>query len=274
METNINYTLVGAFVITLIAAIVFTIIWLSSGFSFQHFSTYEVYMQESVSGLSIDSTVELNGVDVGSVKSIELNHSNPHLVELLLSIKSDTPITQGTVATLQNKGITGIANIALKDNSTNLAPLVALPGQQYPVIKTAPSLFMRLDKALSELSVNLRQVTKSIQALLDKDNLESIKGILVNMQSLTGNLADNNKRFTKIIENTARASEQFPLLLQSTIGSAKMLEMQTLPATYRLLNNLDNVTRTLSAVANDIKQNPSVLIRGASPAPPGPGEQK
>src|SRR3990167_1857409 len=113
METNVSYTIVGAFVITLLTAMVLAIIWLSSGFSFDQYTTYLVYMQESVSGVSVDSQVEFNGVNVGTVKSISLNHKNPQLVELLLNIKKDTPVTRGTVATLNSRGFTGIAYLAL-----------------------------------------------------------------------------------------------------------------------------------------------------------------
>src|SRR5687768_2587669 len=111
METKVNYTIVGAFIILLIAAICLGIIWLASGLSLEKYTTYLVYMQESVSGLSVDSTVEYNGVDVGKVKSIELNHKNPQLVEVLLSIKSTTPITRGTSATLTSRGVTGVVYI-------------------------------------------------------------------------------------------------------------------------------------------------------------------
>ncbi|HEX4045681.1 MAG TPA: MlaD family protein, partial [Gammaproteobacteria bacterium] len=130
METNVNYTIVGAFVIFLVTAIVLGIIWLSSGFSFQHYSTYLVHMQESVTGLTIDSPVEYNGVQVGNVTSIEINHDNPRQVELLLNIKKDTPITRGTFATLTSRGITGITYIALKDRGTDLRPLLVAPGQK------------------------------------------------------------------------------------------------------------------------------------------------
>ena len=119
MDTNINYTAVGAFVIFLITAIILGIIWLSSGFSFEKYSTYMAYMQESVSGLSIDAPVEFNGVSVGAVKTIELNHKNPHLVEITFTIKSSTPITTNTIATLTTRGITGITYIALKDAGTD-----------------------------------------------------------------------------------------------------------------------------------------------------------
>src|SRR5436190_24002712 len=103
METNVNYTVVGGFVIILMACFVVAIIWLSSGFSLEKDSTYMIYMQESVSGLAPDSAVEYNGVDVGSVKSVELNAKNPQLVEVMVQIKHNTPITQGTIATLSSR---------------------------------------------------------------------------------------------------------------------------------------------------------------------------
>jgi phospholipid/cholesterol/gamma-HCH transport system substrate-binding protein len=274
METNVNYTIVGAFVIILFASIIFAIIWLSSGLSFEHYSTYMVYMKESVTGLNIDSPVEYNGVDVGLVKNIELNHKNPQLVELTLSIRSSTAITMGTQAMMATRGITGMTYIALKDKSTDLRPLVAEPGQPYPVIKTVPSIFLRLDTALSQLSINFHLITQSLQALLDKENLQSIKQTLFNLKVVTGSLASNSKKLDAIISNTSKASQQFTPLMQSSFGAMKILETQTLPAAYHVLNNLDSVSRTLSEISIELKQNPSMLIRGVQPAPLGPGETK
>lgn len=258
METNVNYTIVGAFVISLATVIILGIIWLSSGFSVETYSTYLVYMQESVSGLSIDAPVEYNGVKVGAVKSINLNQHNPHLVELQLNIKTGTPITEGTVATLDSKGITGITFIALKDKSTNLTPLKALPGQDYPVIKTAPSFFLRIDLALEKLNKSLSQVSTSIQSLLDSENLHSIKQTLSNLDRITANLAAQNQRLTSIMANTAQASNDFPIAMQ-------VLSTQTLPSMNNLISNMDSFTK-------EIKDNPSILIRGTAQPQLGPGE--
>jgi phospholipid/cholesterol/gamma-HCH transport system substrate-binding protein len=260
METNVNYTVVGAFVISLIAAITFTIIWLSSGFSFAHYVTYLVYMQESVSGLNVDSQVEYNGVGVGEVKSIQLNAKNPHLVEVYLSIKDTIPITRGTIATLATRGITGLVYVALKDKSTDLTPLVKQPGQDYPIIPTGPSIFTRLDIALNRLSNNMQSVTNSINLLLDKRNLAAIKDTLYNMERVTYTLAAN--------------SQQLNVIFQSSANSMYMLESQTLPAAYQLLTNLDGVSRSLGQAANKIQQNPSVLIRGTAAPTLGPGESR
>lgn len=274
MDTNINYTLVGAFVITLIAATIMAIIWLSAGFSVVPYSTYVIYSQESVSGLNIDGAVEFNGVNVGSVTSLELSKGDPHLVKVMLSIKSSTPISRGTIATLTSKGITGVAFIALKDTGTDMRPLVILPDEYYPVIQTGPSIFLRLDHALRSLTKNFDTIATSIRDLLDKDNLASIKQTLKSLDKVTTNLANNNERINVILANTTRVTEQLTPLVQYSASSMKTFNNQTLPITYRLLNNLNDVSRTLNDVTLQLKQNPSVLIRGAAPQPLGPGERK
>jgi len=274
METNVHYTIVGAFVILLCAAIALTIIWLSSGFSTQVYTTYLVYMQESVSGLNIDAPVEYNGVAVGAVKLVKLDPNDPHIVDLELDIKADTPITQGTTATLTTRGITGITFIALKDNGYDLRPLVALKGQPYPVIKTAPSFFMRIDLVLDKLSNHIQRVSEAIQTLLDPQNQASIKETLVNLRQITGSLASNTQQLDKIFKHTADFTQHMTPLLQSSRGAMVTLQNQTLPETYRLLSNLNDTARNLSQFSQELKQNPSILIRGKLAAPPGPGEKR
>ena len=54
------------------------------GYSTKHYRMYAVYINESVSGLSVDAAVKYNGVDVGTVKSIQIDAENPQLVFILL----------------------------------------------------------------------------------------------------------------------------------------------------------------------------------------------
>jgi phospholipid/cholesterol/gamma-HCH transport system substrate-binding protein len=273
MDTKVSDSLVGTFVIILIAAIVLGIIWLSSGFSVAQYTTYQINMQEAVTGLNIDSSVEYNGVNVGSVKSIELNNTNPQWVELLVNIKKGTPVTRGTIATLTTKGLTGIAYVSLKDKSADLRPLVVEKGASYPVIKTAPSIFVRLDTALSSLSTNLQHVATSIQSVLDKDNQQSLKETLLNLKKITGTLANDSEKLTQLLNNSLNASKQFQPMLQSGNRMIKILETQTLASTYELLTQLGDATRNLSEVTSEIKENPSVLIRGVNRQSLGPGEK-
>jgi phospholipid/cholesterol/gamma-HCH transport system substrate-binding protein len=274
METNVNYTIVGIFVITAITAMVMGIIWLSSGFSLDQSKIYAVNMQESVSGLSIDSPVEFNGVEVGSVKSIEIDKKDPKLVILLLSVKNNTPVSLGTVATLASKGITGITFVALKDKGESQLPLEVLPGQKYPIIKSAPSLFVRLGEALTQLSENVKSVSKDINTLLSKENLESLHQTLANLQRITGTMAANSKQIEAILHNTALFSKKLDPLIITSTNTLRVLEVQTLPATYRMLSNLDAATRSLAEITEEIKANPSVIIRGINRNNYGPGEQR
>lgn len=272
MDTNVNYTAVGLFVITLVSAIIVTVVWLSSGLSSEHFKTYKIYMKESVSGLNVDSVVEYNGVNVGKVKSIELNKSNPKLVEVLLSIKTSTPITRGTIATLTTRGITGVSYMALKDKGDNLKPLQTLPGESYPVIPTQPSLFLRLDTALTSLTTNLQKVTNAVNNLLDKDNLAAIHGTLQSLNEITGTFAKNSDQLTAIMQNTAAASKQLSPLLQSGQSTVRVFETQTMPATQQLMVNLQTTSQNLMDISKSLKQNPSIIIRGSAKPPLGPGE--
>lgn len=232
METNVNYTLVGAFVITLICFIILSIIWLSSDLTIGQYISYKVYMNESVAGLNVDSNVEFNGVDVGTVKNIQIDAYNPHLVVLLLRIKKATPITRGTRAVLSSRGLTGVTYIALIDHGKDLTPLRVNKGDVYPIIAAAPSFLGRLDTSFHKLVEGINKMANSIQILLNEENLHNLKDILTDTQQIT----------------------------------------RTLAANADLINNLDTIVKNLAIISADIKENPAILIRGTKSQHLGPGE--
>ncbi len=280
MESKVNYTIVGIFVICLITAIIIMSLWLSVGFSAKQYKLYCVYMNESVAGLTIDSPVQYNGVTVGHITDIHLNNQNPQQVKLLLTIENDAPITESTTATLMSQGLTGIAYIGLRSNSSNLSPLKTQPGENYPVIKTSPSLMVRLDTAVSDLTLNLNQISEELHSILDTDNQRALKQTLYNIDQLTGTLADNSKQLSTTLksvnifmQNSAKASQQFPELLKNGQMTLQIFNEQTLPAINSVINNLATTSNNLLATSKTIKQNPSVLIRGETAPTPGPGER-
>lgn len=250
MDTEKSQVVAGAFVIVLTVAIILSIIWLSSGFSVTGYNYYAVDMKESVSGLSVDAVVEFNGVNVGRVKSVKISHHNPRLVELILSIQSTTPVTEGTRAMLNVRGLTGISYISLRDNGNNLVPLKAKKGETWPVIPTVPSLFLQMDAALGKLNENVSAATKAIRALLNEENLQRVATILRNTDRLSRDLIQDNIKVGEILSNTAQASREFPAL----IGA--------------LNQSLEN----FSSLSDEIRQNPALLIRGRGQSTPGPGE--
>jgi phospholipid/cholesterol/gamma-HCH transport system substrate-binding protein len=239
METNVRYTIAGIFVLTLILCIVFAVIFIASGFNTKPFTYFKVNMEESVSGLSLDGPVEFNGVKVGTVAEMKINHENPQLVELLLKVDDDTPVTVGTRAKLGVRSLTGVTYILLEDKGNNMQPLKKEEGQKYAVIPTTPSILVRLDTTLTQINDSFRQLSASIRALLDKQNLQWIKQIL-----------------------------------QSGKGSLQIIETQTLPSANQAVENMGTFTNNLNDFSEEIKQDPAILLRGKARATRlGPGEK-
>jgi phospholipid/cholesterol/gamma-HCH transport system substrate-binding protein len=223
-------------------------------------------MQESVSGLSPDSVVEYNGVYVGSVAKIEINKKDPKTVELLLKIVSTAPITRGTTATLKAKGLTGITFVALQDKGIDNTPLLVDPGESYPIIKTVPSFFLQLDTALKQLSINFRKISDSVHDLLDPENLQAFRAVMINLKDLTNNIIANQPHFNDILRNAASASQQLTPAIQS-------FNLRTLPAANETMGNLNDMAGNLNEASEQIKANPAVLIRGKAQRKLGPGEK-
>lgn len=300
MEAKINYTLVGIMVLILIASLIAAGLWLSVGFEQKKYNSYEVYMHEAVSGLGNDAAVKFNGVQVGFVKKIELNHDDPQQVKLLLSIEEGTPITTHTSATLISQGITGTTYVGLSASSSDLTPLKKLPQQPFPIIPSKPSLFHQLDKVLKEVAENVNKVSVEISRILDKENAENIKRTLANFRTVTGTLAKDSKSIHESLQyanlflhNTAKLSHKFPTLMakfqkmttsvsnagnniSETMQSGKLainkISQQAIPPAVILLRRLDTIANNLEKISSQMRQNPAVLIRGTTSRQPGPGE--
>lgn len=258
MQTKINYAVVGAFFLGLLLVGITLILWLSSGISWERYQTYVIYMKESVTGLNIDSSVEYNGVNVGSVKRIELNQSDPHLVEVYVSLKEKTPVTEGTSATLTTRGLTGLAFIALQDKGDDLKPLLAKSGEDYPVIKTSPSLFMRLDTLLSQLTENVDTLSRSLQKILSPSNQKSFEHILEHLDQFTLMLSKQDQTIKGILQNAN--------------GTLSLIQQQTLPTVYQTFSNVNAFSLKANEFTSQLEQNPALILRGERNIVLGPGE--
>ena len=236
MEPKVNYILVGSFVAFLGAAVLVGILWLGKTDYRGSYDRYEAYMRESVAGLSVDSTVKYRGVDVGRVKSITLRPDNPEEVLLTLDIVRGTPVKTDTIAKLETQGLTGLATINLTGGSRDALSLQAQEGQAYPVIKTGPSLFFRLDEAVSrllseeglaQLLVDLDSAAKGAAKVLDEDNRILLKRTIKDLSDVAQTIAAHKtqieqslngaaKSADNLVKLTASLNEQVPLCSQGS----------------------------------------------------------
>lgn len=308
METKVNYVIVGLFAVLLSAALIAGVLWLSAGKQYsKENDTYVAYMSESVSGLNLNAPVKYRGVQVGQVRLIELDKSNPEQVRLELAIERGSPIKEDTLAMLKSQGLTGIAYIELTGGSATSKNLEHRDTPPYPVLRTAPSLMGRLDTGLSNLLANLNKTTENINAVLDEDNRKMLKHALADVATLTGTMAAHKAGLDKTLSNTAITMENFaqmsvqlPQLLEriakttetvdkmakeathasasarktldDVAPTAQRFASDALPELERLMLSMREMMISLQRVTEQVEQNPGVLLRGKDARPNGPGE--
>ncbi len=273
MQSKINYTIVGLFVLILSIILIVIPIWLITGLSNTQYKTYIVYMNESVAGLSKKADVKYNGVQVGYVKEVSLNPDNPQQVKLTLDIEATISIHEDTVAILNTQGLTGIAYIGLKGGSPSSPLLKARSKHADPIIQSAPSLLFRLDETIRHLTLSIQRVSKDMQTLLSAENQRSVTHILQHLDKVSGTIAANSAEFDKSLKQLPQVMAHFD---QTTLKAQQVMNAfadQMLPNTISELQQLTNLTMKLNQFADNIQENPSSLLRGQAPPTPGPGER-
>ena len=244
MEPKVNYMIVGLFVVLLGVALLAGILWLSRTDYRGVYDRYYSYMTESVSGLSADASVKYRGVDVGRVKEIILDPTNPEEVRLALDLVRGTPVKENTVAVLETQGLTGLTTVNLTGGTRDSPLLTAKPGETYPVIKSGPSFYFRLDNALSSiltdeafprLLANLNGLTQDARGAVDEQNRAALKQILADLAKVTHTLAvrrveldDSVLRANKALGSFAALGEkmdkQLPEMMEQTRMSLRAFE--------------------------------------------------
>ena len=237
METKVNYALVGAVVIGLGAALIAAILWLASGGGIQKkYDLYLALVAESVAGLNLNAPVKYRGVDVGKVRDIRLDASNPEQVRLLFAIERGTPIKEDTVAVLRTQGLTGIAYFELDGGSRTAPVLRAVAPEPYPVIRTKPSLTARLENVLTSVLAKVDSTSANVNKLFDDQNLAALKTTLADLAKFSHMLAERKDTVDAGIVSAERT-------FQSGARLISQLETQVGPVIERVGRGADAVRK-------------------------------
>jgi len=300
MESKVNYTAVGVFIVFLTIILFILIFWLTAYHDTKQYKPYLVLVHEDVTGLTVDSPVRFNGVQVGFVKSIHLDNNNPRLVRLLLNVEPNVPITTSTFAVLNAQGITGVIYVNLKTREEHAPLLVTQAGEPYPVIPSEPSLLMQMSNVLPKMVKDFHRLSKNLSALMDQSNAQSFSDSLKNFQRFTKTLADNSELIEKnlnemhtALHSIDTASQGVPPMLLSiqhlssdltatsrTINAtAKRSDLvisnflnQILPSAQEAIDSLQSSSNSFHVFMDQLQENPSMLVRGKATPHKGPGE--
>ena len=272
---------------------------------------YAVYRQ--VNGLSETNPILMNGYKIGQVKKISfMNDLQRHLVVELV-VDNNVSIPKNSIARIFSSDLMGSKAIAVvPGNSVNMAvsgdTLVTdiqttfqeeINNQVIPLKIKAENLISSLDSLVTTVQKILNKNTrdnleKSFESIkYTIKNIESIsfkvdtlmvteqfriKRILLNVESITNNLKNNNEQIKNIIVNFSAVSDSlakadFANTLRSADKSlAQVSEIVTkinkgegslgaLINNDTVYNNLNQATKHLDELITDIKSNPHRYVR-------------
>lgn len=210
METRANNLWVGAVTLVLLAMLAAFIVWiarLNEGAQ----DEYDIFYNQSVSGLANGSQVTFAGVPVGQVTEIALAKDNPEFVRVRVKVKDDVPILVGTQATIQ-ASFTGVSTILLDGARKGAPPITcettACP-EDRPVIPPGRGGFGEIVANAPLLLERLATLTEQLNLILGPENQKEMAGILRNSNRLTAGLAEATPELTQNLRDFQVTMREF-----------------------------------------------------------------
>lgn len=270
MEPDTRYTLVGASLLALIAAVVLAFVWLSNMGSASDYRNYSIYFaRQSLEGLQIGGDVNMRGVNVGRVENYQIRRENINSVKVTIRVGRRTPVSTNTRAVVARNLVTGIARINLDTSGVPGPELVEVPkDEDFPIIPEGLSNLDQMTETASNLAQSAQIVLANANKLLTEDNRKVFNETLIGLRDLTRGLnrkldafdaaASSLQSTALAMEKTSRqvgdAAEKFgdgiaPLTQQA---QSTLKEMQTvLQEVAKASRSIEHEASTLSRRADD-----------------------
>lgn len=268
METRSNHVLVGAVVLILLAMLALFTVWIARlGGTAE--KEYDIFFRQSVDGLARGSAVTFSGVPSGQVQQIALWRNDPQFVRVRIRVTDDTPVLQGTTATISGVGFTGVSQVSL-DGARRGAPPIACPEQPnpelcpygVPVIPTKQGGLGAILNSAPQLLERLSTLTERLTGLLTDRNQASIAGILENTNRLTDALADRGPEIAATLAQTRVA-------IQQAGDAAEQIGALAQTSNNVLANDIQPTIRNLNGAIASARESAETLNAAIGDARPG-----
>jgi len=226
METKANYLMIGGFVLGVLVLAFISVFWMSNFAGGG--KNYYIVFESTVAGLTTGSSVGFNGIRVGEVQSFALDPQDARKVQVLISVRDDTPVRENSHATIQSMGLTGGSGVQITPGTPESPFLVATAENPIPVIQADPGSGQGVFEAGSAALNNANVFISKLNALLDQ-NEKAINTTMTNVEQFTTMLAEKKEDIGQAITDVKDGAESFKSL-------SSKLEVS-------LGNNMDGLTR-------------------------------
>jgi phospholipid/cholesterol/gamma-HCH transport system substrate-binding protein len=259
METRSNYIMVGAVTLAMLAGLLIFTVWLA-GLSNKETKCFDIYFTEAVGGLNKGSNVTFSGVPVGQISKISLLPERPEFIWVRIEVERETPVLQGTTASIHGVGFTGVSEIQLSGAARGARPIAQAGPQGCPVIPSSTSGLGALLNSAPELIERIQRLTERLTELLSDKNQNSISDILENVDRTTRVLADRApdmaealKEARVAVHNAGIAAQQVGALADNT---NQLVNQQGRPAVENLnkaITSVQQAADNLNAMLGDAR---------------------
>ena len=253
---NINYTVVGLFVL-FIAACFFIFLYQITGSSGPTDKYYASY--SNVTGIKYGTPVSFEGYQIGQVEEITPIRLNGKIqYRLLLSIKEDWPVPSDSIAKIVASGLLAAVTIDIEEGSSDilLEPDSEIQSREATNLFAAVNevaedirdiskdgikpLLDNLNYQINSISSELTDLTKNIvKPMVEKISVQIDKSDIVNkVDALVSNLNQTSENLKKVINNKNQEN------LASFLDSMSDISANT----DELVGNLDATRKTMDAV--------------------------
>ena len=265
---------------------------------FEKTRTFKV-VYSKVDGLASSNPVTLNGYTIGKVQKINFNANNTKELIVDIVIENDVQFSKSSKAELYETGLIGgkaIAIIPDYDNNVMANSGDYLVGTVKPGLTDLVNQIMpQIQLQLEEVMQNAKVVLSNINTLFDEETKESLKSSIDQFSSLTNSLSETSENINNLIKDnstsiastvdnlnktsikmndisTSISEVNLNLILtnlDSTVSNLNNLTNQMskgegtmgrLIYDAKLFENLDNATKNLEVLIEDIKSNPKRYV--------------
>lgn len=244
METKANYVLIGAFTIIIAAALLLFGLWAAKYSSERSWQEYQVVFREAVTGLSVGSPVQYNGIAVGSITKLSLAPNDPRQVIARIRLDTTTPVKTDTRAKLAITSLTGPSIIQLSGGTPQAPALTAVDTREAPLIQTAPS-------ALQNITDTANRIVERLDQVLSDQNVARIASTLQNLETISGDMANREEGLQALIASARDAATNLDRTLDTTNGTLQRLDQNLVRQLPPILEKLESTLARLDSAAGN-----------------------
>jgi len=294
---------VGAFVLGCFAILSFTIIYLVNAQFSGDTVPYRTYLRYA-GGLEPGASVLFGGINVGKITAVRPGTADPTRIEILLSVKQNTPVNEKSIAKLGIISVMSGAALSITTGSNDAkrltpgssiqsqeaASLDEIAGKMAGVADNADALITQARGELEGITGDARSLLANLNTVTGKPNQQRIQAVLDHVNGL---IASEGPKIDRISDQVIALSQhaddtiqnvngtvtdvrgpirQDLVDLQNTLQQAKALlaDLQVMVRAndYKIddtMENLRTATDNLDQLTDSLKQRPWSLIRIKQP---------